>query len=131
MIGANSMITGINLNETQEFISKYDTAEQKTIWKIGPLSSGISAHIGSIFAKDPSSIDGFIKAVKFGLKGAENFKNASGEDIVIDKVNKSVAETKYQIVANNVIEIIPFEIIIELGTAILNSSKLSEQETKN
>lgn len=125
------MITGINLNETQDFTSKYDTSDQKTVWKISPLSSGTSAHIGSIFAKDPSSIDGFIEAVKFGLKGAVNFKNASGDDIAIEKVNKSVGDSKYSVVSSNVIEIIPFEIIIELGTAILTISKLSEQETKN
>lgn len=125
------MITGINLNDTKDFISKYDTSEKKTIWKIGVLSSGISAHIGSIFAKNPSSIDGFIEAVRFGLKGVDNFKNSAGDDIAVEKIAKSVGEIKYQIISNNMIDIIPFEIIVELGTEILNSSKLNEEETKN
>ncbi len=121
------MITGISLSETKDFVSQYDKGEQKTIWKLGVLDSEIFDLLG----EDKNPLRLMSDAVRFGLKGFDNFKDANGNIIKFDTVNRAVGQYSYKIVSDNIMKIIPPQIKTELGTEILKMSKLNEEEVKN
>lgn len=121
------MITGLNLSETKDYTSQYDKNEPKTIWKIGVLDSEIFDLIGE--DKNPLRI--MSDAVRFGLRGFENFKDKDGNIIKFDTISRSVGIKNYNVVADSIMRILPPQIKTELGTEILKISKLNEEETKN
>lgn len=121
------MITGISLAETKDYISQYDKAEPKTIWKLGVLDSEIFDLLG----EDKNPLRLMSDAVRFGLKGFENFKDAQGNVIKFDTVSRAVGAYNYKIVSDNIMKILPPQVKTELGTEILKMSKLNEEEIKN
>lgn len=122
------MIQGVSLTEVQNFTSKYDTVEPKTIWKIAGLNTDIFSYVGT---KTDKGIDALIEAVRFGLKDFENFKDSYGQEIKVATVNKNIGGIDYKILATNVMNMIPVDVVIELGGKILKISKLQEEEIKN
>ena len=122
-------ITGINLTLTVDYVSKLDKSENKTIWKLGVLNSEAYAFVSEKVAT--KTLKAMLDVVRFGLKGFENFKDSDGKDIKFDSVSFPLGDYNYNIVANNIIKIIPMEVIIELGAEILKLSRLSEAEVKN
>lgn len=123
------MITGINPSETKNYISTKDDKANPTVWKVSALSNRIKGHVTAIGADKP--IDIMIEAVAFGLKGFENFKREDGTEISFVSKNKIVGGKTYDVVDESIIEIIPFDVLVEIGGVILNGSKLSEEEAKN
>ena len=109
------MITGIDVNQTVDFISQYDKSEPKTVWKIGLLRRKDYVRISKIEAD--KILDAAIDAVKNGLKSVENYS--------------STFELKDGVVPDEFIETIPLVLLTELGTTILNNSTLSVGEIKN
>jgi hypothetical protein len=124
-------IVGVDTNLSQDYISKYDKGEQKTIWKIAVLSAHAFAHIGSKITDQTKAVEGMLEVVKFGLRGFENFKDKDGKDVQFTTETKELYSRTYNLVSNNIINIIPIDIIIELGGRILEITKLTEQEIKN
>lgn len=122
------MITGISTQETKDFISQYDKGEPKTIWKISAIDSEVFDLVGD-YGRNPLRM--MSEAVRFGLKGFENFKDAYGNTVKFSTVSRPVGPNNYQVVADNIMKIIPPEIKTELGGEILKLSKLNEEETKN
>lgn len=125
------MITGIDTGLAQDYVSKFDNSEPKTIWKIGVLSAQVFAYVGSKISDSAKSIEGMIEIVRFGLKGFENFKDKDGNDVKFTTQSKDVYSGTFHIVSDNIISFIPIDIIIELGGKILEITKLSEQVIKN
>lgn len=125
------MITGIDTGLAQDYISKFDNSEPKTVWKIGVLSAHAFAYVGSKISDPTKSLDGMIEIVRFGLHGFENFKDKEGKDVKFTTQNKELHSQTFNIVSDNIISIIPVDIIIELGGKILEITKLSEQVIKN
>ena len=125
------MIQGIDTSLTKDYISKYDSSEPKTVWKIGILSAHAFAYVGSKISDPTKSIDGMIEIVRFGLLGFDNFKDKDGNDVKFQTQSKDLGQHSYHLIADNIICIIPIDIIIELGGKILEMTKLSEQEIKN
>jgi len=125
------MIQGIDTSLTKDYISKYDSSEPKTVWKIGILSAHAFAYVGSKISDPTKSIDGMIEIVRFGLLGFDNFKDKDGNDVKFQTQSKDLGQHSYYLIADNIICIIPIDIIIELGGKILEMTKLSEQEIKN
>lgn len=125
------MITGIDTSLSQDYISKYDAGEPKTIWKIGVLSAHAFAYVGQKMSDQTKSLDGLIEVVRFGLLGFENFTNAAGQPIAYKTTHKDVGNRGYNLVADEVISLMPSSIVIELGAKILEISTLSEQIIKN
>ena len=121
-------IKGISLSETVDFVSKYDKEEPKTTWKLGVLDADMFASLGEL-TNNPLKM--MLEIVRFGLKGIENFKDASGNEIKFSAVSRAVGPYSYKIVSDNIIKIIPSPIISELGAEILKISKLNEEEAKN
>ncbi len=120
-------IKGISLSETKDIISEYDKNEPKTIWKVGPLDSEIFDLLG----EDKNPLRLMSDAVRFGLKGFENFKDSNDNVIKFDTVSYAVGPYNYKVVANNIMKIIPPQLKTELGREILKMSKLNEEEVKN
>lgn len=125
------MITGIDTGLAQDYISKFDGSEPKTIWRIGVLSAHAFAYVGSKISDPTKSIDGMIEIVKYGLLGFNNFKDKDGNDVKFTTQSENIHSSSCRCVSDNIINLIPVDIIIELGGKILEITKLSEQEIKN
>jgi len=120
-------IKGISLGETRDFISQYDKDEPKTTWKLGALDSEIFDLLG----EDKNPLRLMSDAVRFGLKGFENFKDGNGNIIKFDTISRAVGPYNYKVVSDSIMKIIPPQVKTELGTEILKMSKLNEEEVKN
>lgn len=125
------MITGIDTGLAQDYVSKYDNSDPKTNWKIGVLSSRVFAYVGSQISDPSKSIDGMIEIVRFGLKGFDNFKDKDGNDVKFTTQSKEIYTSSYRVVSDDIISIIPIDLVIELGGKILEITKLSEKVVKN
>lgn len=119
-------IKGISLGETKDFISQYDKDEPKTIWKLGTLDSEIFDLLG----EDKNPLRLMSDAVRFGLKGFENF-SVDGKPLKFDTISRAIGPYNYRVVSDNIMKIIPPQVKSELGTEILKMSKLNEDEVKN
>lgn len=122
------MITAISINETVDYVSKFDKDEPKTIWKIATLNSDI---FGRIETKLSNNMEAMIEVVKFGLKDFAHFKDRLGNDLKPDFVTTQVGGIDYKVLSNVTINALPIDLIIELGGLILKNSKLTEEEQKN
>lgn len=120
-------IKGISLSETKDFVSQYDKSEPKTIWKLGALDSEIFDLLG----EDKNPLRLMADAVRFGLRGFENFTDENNKPVKFDTVSRAVGPYNYKVVADSIMKIIPPQIKTELGTEILKMSKLNEEEIKN
>lgn len=120
-------IKGIRLSETKDYISKADSGDAKTVWKLGVLDSDI---FDLVCSNDKLMVIG-AEAVRFGLKGFENFTDGDGHLVQFKTVSRPVGRYNYSVVADEIMKIIPPEIKSELGAEILKMSKLSEDEAKN
>jgi len=125
------MITGIDTSASQEFISKYDTGEPKTIWRIGVLTARAFAYVSSEMSDPAKSINAMIEIVRFALRGFDNFKDKDGNDVKFTTKNKDVYSQSFAVVSDSIISVIPTDVIIELGGKILEITKLPEQVIKN
>ncbi len=142
------MITGINIAETKDYISKYDPDKEKaTIWKIGILDSILKSKIQNVvttYEADPSNPrnvkakatinvkEQALEIVRFGLKGFENFIHPqTKEPIKFDTISISRFGKNYNVVSDRILEIIPSEVLGELAEEIGKESGLTEEETKN
>ncbi len=125
------MITGIDTGLAQDYISKFDGSEPKTVWKVGVLSAHAFAYVGSKISDPTKSLDGMIEIVRFGLLGFDNFKDKDDNDVKFTTQSKDIHSSSYRVVSDNIISLIPIDIIIELGGKILEITKLSEVIIKN
>lgn len=110
------MISGVNLAETINYSCKADK-EKPTIWKLGPIPSRKLAGI-----TNRSAVDKLIGVAQLGIKGWENFKIAD-KDVKFEADENGLADT--------ILDIIPLNILVELGTEILSLQKLTDAEIKN
>ncbi len=120
-------IKGISLIETKDFVSQYDKSEDKTIWKIGALNSDIFDLV--VGQENPLKIAA--EAVRFGLKGFDNFNDSNDKPIRFDTVSRAVGPYNEKVVSDNIMKIIPPQVKSELAAEILKMSKLNEEEIKN
>lgn len=114
------MITGIDLTATVDYVLK-DDKDNPTIWKLGTLTSLEMSEI----AKNSTITDympAMISLVRKGLRGWSNFK-----------IGDSEVEFKREdgLVSIALMNIIPFQVIIELGVKLLEVNKLTPSEIKN
>lgn len=113
------MISGVDLDATVDYICKSDKGNP-TKWKLGILSSRCLSRIS---VAESLGTEKMIEVVRFGLRGWENFK-------IKDKVIAYATDTDGGITMA-LIDIIPLETLIELGTEILKIQKLTLPEIKN
>lgn len=141
------MLTGIDINATRKYVSKLDPdRDNPTVFHIGVLDPTLRAEIdddsstyemSSTNPNDKAKVrlnwnKRQITAIKFGLKGMENF---------LDPQTRKPAELKFETIryAGKMRDAVPDRIIAmfsselrqELAEVILNESKLSGDERKN
>ena len=140
------MIKALDLGSVVDYVSKTDTEEPKTIWKLGILDTRIRKQLEDVaweYETDPSQ-PGSAKAkasfnlgkseldfVAFGLKGFEGFTKADGKTVYFKTDDRNVNGKIYHIVADDVLKIIPGDIIRELAEKIKNINNVDEEERKN
>ncbi len=115
--------------------------EEAVKFKIAPVSSRLMAIIKDQSTKviDDGSGGGALQMnpnlaaynlVRVGLKSWENFKNSKGE-LVSPKFEKSTMGGKtIDVLSEDSMDLIPLEVIREIGDAINDFNILSEQEAK-
>lgn len=139
-------IKAIDLLEVVDFTSKFDKDAPKTIWKIGTLDTRIRKMIEDIaweYEADPTQ-PGTAKArasfnmgktelefVQFGLKGFDNFTKGEGKQVYFKTEPKVVNGQTYHVVANEIVKIIPGNVIKELADKIREVNDVNEEERKN
>jgi hypothetical protein len=140
------MIKGISLGETETFISKYDTDGNPTKWKIGIIDSASMAEIQDMItifeydrqgdanapAKNKLCVNQVnLEAVRYGLKGFENFYDNKNSHVEFKTEKRILAGKSIDVVSNEIIRMIPFEILMEIGRVILEKNKVTAEEVKN
>lgn len=121
------MISGVNLVEVQEVTLDNDKKDP-TIWKIGVLPAYVLAKITALVAEDNATA--MFNIVQLGLKGWDNFK--VGEKSIDFRTEKATKFGKeMDIVPMDLIDHIPFYVIVELSTKIMGINQLTESEQKN
>lgn len=140
-------IQAVDLSETQDYKSKYDTGDdaQKTVWKLGALDSRVKKTLEDVaweYEANPTNPgDAKAKAsfnigktelefVQFGLKGFENFMG-SGRQIYFDTEVKNMNGKAYHVLKEDILKIIPGNVIRELAEKIKEINNVSEEEEKN
>jgi len=141
------MLTGIDINATRKFVSKLDPdTNNPTMFHIGVLDPVLRAEIDDesssyeMSSTNPSDKAKVklnwnkrqITAIKFGLKGMDNF---------LDPQTSKPVEVKFETIhyagkmrnalPDRIIAMFPSELRQELAEVILNESKLTDDERKN
>ena len=141
------MITGINVYETRDYVSKLDPDKKNpTIFKIGCLDPMVKADIEdeatSFEISSPNASDTAkanlnfnkrnILAVKYGLQGLENFIDpAKKKPVPFKTISMSKFGKNYNVVSDSIIALLGSELINELGNVILGESVLTDEDRKN
>lgn len=114
------MLKGIDNKETIEFISTSDTAENPTVFLLGNISNRDKLRLFADAIDKTGAIDmakmsnRIFDIVKTGLKG---IKNLGGKD--------------YATVDDEVLEVIPFNVSMELVNKLVEINFLGAKEEKN
>jgi len=141
------MLTGIDINSTRQHVSKLDQdKDNPTVFHVGLLDPVLRAEVddesssyemSSTNPNDKAKVrlnwnKRQIMAIKFGLKGMDNF---------LDPQTRKPMELKFEtihyagkmrdVVPDRIISMFPNELRTELSEVILNESRLSEGEQKN
>lgn len=141
------MLTGIDINATRKFVSKLDPDKNNpTVFHIGLLDPVLRAEVDDesssyeISSTNPNDKPLVrltwnkrqIMAIKFGLKGIDNFWNPQANkplELRFDTIN--YAGKSRNVIPDRVIAMFPSELRQELAEVILSEAKLSEEEQKN
>ncbi len=140
------MLKGIDINETRDYISKYDQdKDNPTVFKLGVLDPIVRAkledeattfEVSSANPRDKakttlSIASKAIDFVRFGLKGIENFQDKYENKVEFDAVSYSFGGRNYQVVSDRILSMLPFNVIKELAEEIAKDNILSKAEEKN
>ena len=141
------MLTGIDVTATRKYVSKLDPdKENPTVFHLGYLDPALRAELddesssfklSSTNPKDPADIKinynkRQLMAIKYGLKGLENFLDPQNKKPVDFKCETIRCAGKMRdTVPDRIIAMFTSELRTELAEEILNESKLSEEERKN
>lgn len=138
-------IVALNLASTWEFVSELDPAkgtEEATRFRLGALDARVMAHIRdlatSVTARSVEAGDVRINmasmlfaAAQFGLRGWTNLRDSAGNDVPFRTVDRVVGGKTYKVVAPELLELLPFDVVQEIGQAVLDGNSLSKEEAKN
>ncbi|MFA5143976.1 MAG: hypothetical protein WC522_07435 [Candidatus Omnitrophota bacterium] len=141
------MITGINIYETRAYKSKLDPDKNNpTVFHIGMLDPFLRAHIDDevtsleVSSKNPDdkakanicASKRNLLAVRFGLKGLENFLDPrTKEPVKFDTISISVNGKNYNGVSEPILAMLGKLLMDELAEVILKENAISEEERKN
>jgi hypothetical protein len=142
-------IVGLSLATTREYQSMYDSAKgtpDATVFMLGTLDSRV---MGVIRDKASSTIihgrntdDQRVETklalsevnadtVRFGVKGWRNLKDAEGNDLAFKTIRQMVGGKVYQVIPDDLLMLIPNQVIDELASEIRGDNEATEDEIKN
>jgi hypothetical protein len=138
---------GVNIYETRQYISKNEPdKDNPSIFILGILDPNIRAHIDDQTTQMEFSAGGpqekakaniaigkrSLLAVKFGLKGLENFIDPQAKKpVVFDKISVSIGGKNYDAVSDPILALLGNELRNELSEEILKENSLTEEQKKN
>ena len=141
------MITGINIYDTVDYVSKFDPEKTNpTVFKIGFFDVKIKNWISDktsdfeFSSKNPEDKakvvfrvkERNLELVRFGLKGMVNFLDPhTKEPVKFSEVAVSMFNKSYNVVSDSILNMLPPKVIDELADVILGETELSEEEVKN
>lgn len=141
------MLTGIDIDATRKYVSKLDPdTNNPTVFHIGVLDPVLRAEVddeASSYEMSSSNPNDKAKvrlnwnkrqimAVKFGLKGIDNFLDPqTNKPISVSFETIHYAGKMRNALPDRIVAMLSSELRIELSEVILNESRLSEGERKN
>ena len=140
------MIIALDINEVRPYTLESDTTEPKTVFQVGVLDGVLLSAIedsqtqfGVSNTGDKGSPDisvnlhgKNVEAVKFGLKGWENFKDKNGNDVLFTTQNYTVPRVGVRAgVSRDSLSRLNKDVIAELATEILKASSFDKEQEKN
>lgn len=116
--------------------------EGATIWKLSGLDVFLDARVWDASAEFSQTEQGrtearvniavgSIEAVRYGLKGWENFTDRQGNQIPFRTEQRRIAGREYQAVPDDLLRLIPLNDMFELSRKIRELSRLTETAAKN
>jgi len=140
------MLIALDLSAVKEFVSLYDSGDDKTVFKIGVLDSITRAKIEdkqTEFVLNRVSTSGHadmrinrrqrnIEIVKHGLRGWDKFKDAQGNEVAFTSVSEpGPASSMKSVVSDASLRLIPGEIIDELADEIVKMNTFTKVDEGN
>lgn len=120
------MLTGINKNETKEYVSAFDKTDNPTVFVIGNIPNAqkmtlIGSVIGADGVVNKNALETHIAEIALaGLKGIKNFMRAGAKDPV-----------ELKEITSEVLEELPVEVLYEMAGKVIEYNFVSAAERKN
>jgi len=115
------MITGIDLTKTVNYICKKDKKDPTT-WVLGMIPSTVMADLSMGVTSGSNQVDMMVSLVRKGLKGFDVF-NVAGVNVAYETDQDGVLQT--------ILDALPFDVLIEIGSEILRINSIADPERKN
>jgi hypothetical protein len=138
------MVIAFDSTSVHDYSLKSDTDEVKTVFKIGTLDTPLRLYISDKVAKYSYGKEGDkaeveynvnqmnLEAVRFGLRGWENFKDKAGQDVIFSTVSTAVPKLgNREGLSDFVLKKFHPDWITELGEEILRRNSISKEAEKN
>jgi len=116
------MITGIDRNERKPFSVVGDAGTPKTVFWIGNLTQRDKISIFGDTVNKEGKVDPMViqaKSIEIFTKGVKKIDNLTSEGSVIEKIDEEVIES------------IPFDVLMEVVAKVMEINFTSEIERKN
>ena len=117
------MISGLDLNQTVDYVLKDDNPDNPTIWKLGVIPSYLFARITEESATKP--IETIYKIVQVAVKGWNNF------NYPYSTVSGKIYGRNIENIPDDLLDKIPLNVVSELSIKIIQINQLSLEEKKN
>lgn len=144
-------ITALNTGETRDYISRLDPhhpdkkdadVSKATKWKLRTLDSRVYGYLKDQLTDIGYGPDGqpyqrthahrmYLETVRFGLVDWANFKDADGKEVRYVTVQRKIGNVTYDVIHDDIVGLIPDEIIVELAIQIREGNTLTEADAKN
>jgi hypothetical protein len=146
-------VRALDLSQRFDHISEFDDAtdpDVATIWHLGVLSSRDVGRIRDMATslkfktgvKEDEATDDDVEtsiarakmnfeAVRLGLTGWSNFLDANGNTLDFKTVKRDVAGRKRDVVPDELLDMIPLDVIEELANLIMGQNVMADNEPGN
>ena len=136
----------LDLSATVPYISPSDKEEPKTVYELGVLDTRIRKMLEDIAweyettpgapesAKAKASFNigkSELDLVAFGLKGFKNLFKAGGQQAQFSTEPRIVNGKTYHVLSEDILKIIPGDLITELANKIKEINSIGEEDRKN
>jgi hypothetical protein len=143
------MLVGLNINATREYVSKLDPDKgtaKETVFTLGTLDTYVMGRvrdklttIESVTFAGTDAVPATqlqihasrIEACRFGIRGWKNLVDENGKEIEFKTDTITVGFKRYEVVKEDLLKIIPLDVLLELADVILKDNTVTEKEVGN